>query len=160
MLFRSGAVTFSYSQRPNMRFEQTTTNLTSSYTWSWNSSPAVTAATGTTSVTNTSGAQVSQTFTATATIASTGCSSSLTSSAVTINSTIATPTGTDSTQCGTGVPTCSVTGSATIGKTFKWYLVSTGGTALASQTASALSGYSISATTLFYCSKNKKYNLH
>jgi len=128
-------------------------NLTSTYNWSWNASPAVTTATGTTSVTNTSGTQVSQTFTATATNATTGCSNTRTTTAVAINTAIVAPTATDSTQCGTGTPTCSVTGSGASGNTFKWYLVATNGTALASQTASALSGYSIGATTTFYVSE-------
>ena len=122
------------------------------YTWSWNSSPAVTAVSGTTSVTNTSGTVASTTFTATATSAS-GCSTSLAASAVSVNSAIATPTGTDSTQCGTGTPTCSVTGTGISGNTFHWYLLSSGGTALAGQTGTTLSSYSIGSTTPFYVSE-------
>ncbi len=126
------------------------TNLASTYTWSWNTTPAVTTATGTTSVVNTSGAAVSQTFTATATNVA-GCSTSLSTSAVTINSTIPTPTATDGTQCGTGTPTCSVTGSGRPGNTFRWYTVSTNGTALSGQTGSTLvAPYTIAATTTFY----------
>jgi hypothetical protein len=144
-----------YSVRPKFIFAgQVAANVASSYTWSWNSSPAVTAATGTTSVTNTSGAAVSQTFTATATTAA-GCTNSLTTSAVSINSTIPTPTASNSTQCGTGTPTCSVTGTGISGSTFKWYLAATGGTALAGQTASTLSSYPVATLgdNFFYVSE-------
>ena len=128
------------------------TNLTSTYTWAWDSSPAVTTATGTTSVTNATGAPITQTFTATAT--ANGCSSSLAATAVTINSTIPAPTGTDSAQCGTDTPTASVAGSGRPGATFKWYTVATGGTALAGQSASALvAPYTVSTTTNFYVSE-------
>jgi len=141
--------------RPNIILVgQASTNLAPSYTWSWNTTPAVTAATGTTSVTNVSGSQVSQTFTATATSAA-GCTNSLTTSAINVNSTISAPTANNSTQCGAGTPTCSVTGSGTPGATFKWYLVATNGTALAGQTGSTLSSYSISTLgdNLFYVSE-------
>jgi hypothetical protein len=139
--------------RPVMIFAgQVSTNLTSNYTWSWNSTPAVTAATGTTSVTNSSGAAINQTFTATAT-SGVGCSSSLTTSAVQINTTLPAPTGTSSSHCGSQTPTCSVTGTGVVGRTFKWYLVSTGGTALAGQTASTLSSYPVASTTTFYVSE-------
>jgi hypothetical protein len=142
------------SSRPKFTFAGVVgNNLTSTLNWSWNASPAVTTATGTTSVINTSGAQVSQTFTATATNATTGCSNTRTTTAVAINTAIVAPTATDSTQCGTGTPTCSVTGSGASGNTFRWYLVATNGTALASQTASTLSGYSIATTTTFYVSE-------
>ncbi|MGL2966454.1 GEVED domain-containing protein [Flavobacterium sp. XGLA_31] len=127
-------------------------NVASSYTWSWNTTPAVTTATGTTSVSNTTGSAITQTFTATATSAA-GCTNSMTTSAVTVNSTIPAPTGTDSTQCGTGTPTCSVTGSGRPGNTFHWYTVSTNGTALAGQSASTLSSYPVSANTTFYVSE-------
>jgi hypothetical protein len=126
------------------------TNLASTYTWSWDSTPAVTAATGTTSVTNTSGTATSRTFTATATSAA-GCVNSLTTSTVTVNTSIPAPTGTDSTQCGTGTPTCSVAGTGTPGNTFRWYTVATGGTAISGQTGSTLvSPFTVAATTTLY----------
>ncbi|TBX65986.1 hypothetical protein EZL74_11475 [Flavobacterium silvisoli] len=147
----NGSTISTFTNRPNMIFAgQASTNLASTYTWSWNTSPAVTTATGTTSVANTSGSAVSQTFTATATNTA-GCISSLTSSAVTVNSTIPTPTATNGTQCGTGTPTCSVTGSGRPGNTFRWYTVSTNGTAISGQTGSTLvAPYTIAATTTFY----------
>ena len=125
-------------------------NVSSTYAWSWNTTPAVTAATGTTTITNTSGAAVTQAFTATATIAATGCTNSLTTSAVNINTTIPTPVATNSVQCGSQTPTCSVTGTGTIGNKFKWYTVATGGTALTGQIASTLVSYPVAATTTFY----------
>jgi hypothetical protein len=131
------------------------TNVTSSNTWSWDSTPAVTTAAGTTSVTNTTGAPITQTYTATATNAG-GCSASLAATAVTINSTIPAPTGTDSSQCGTDTPTASVAGTGRSGATFKWYTVSTGGTALAGQSGSTLvAPYTVSATTEFLCFRSK-----
>ncbi|PJE45264.1 MAG: hypothetical protein CUR32_00070 [Flavobacterium sp.] len=140
--------------RPNATFAgQVSTNLASTYTWSWNTTPAVTTATGTTSVTNTSGTATSRTFTATATSAA-GCVNSLTTSAVSINTTIPAPTGTDSTQCGTGTPTCSVVGTGTPGNTFRWYTVATGGTAISGQTGNTLvSPYTVAATTTLYVSE-------
>ena len=57
------------------------------------------------------------------------------------------PAATNSTQCGYGVPTCSVLGS---GGSFVWYLVPTGGTAIAGQIGTSLTGYNISTTTTFY----------
>ncbi|WP_396141900.1 GEVED domain-containing protein, partial [Flavobacterium sp.] len=141
------------SVRSNMRFAGTlNTNLASTYNWSWNTTPAVATALGTTTVTNTSGASVSQTFTATATNAS-GCTSSLTSTPITVNATIPAPTATNSAQCGTVTPTCSVTGTGRVGATFKWYLVATNGTALAGQTASTLTSYPTAADTTFYVSE-------
>jgi hypothetical protein len=141
------------SSRPRFTFGGVlATNFASTYTWSWNSSPAVTAVSGTTSVTNTSGSAMTQAFTATATNAA-GCTASLTTSAVTINTTIPAPTGTDSTQCGTVTPTCSVAGTGTIGNTFHWYTVALNGTAIAGQTGSTLSSYPVAATTTFYVSE-------
>ena len=142
-----------YSVRPKFIFAgQVATNLASTYNWSWNTTPAVITATGTTAVTNISGATVSQTFTATATTAA-GCTNSLTTAAVQINSTIPAPTATNSTQCGTSTPTCSVAGSGRSGATFKWYLVATAGTALAGQTGSTLTSYPVAADTTFYVSE-------
>jgi len=152
-LITSPTQTLSYGE-----YEEYTINLignvASTYNWSWNTTPAVISASGSTAVTNETGSPVTQTFTATATIASTGCTNSLTTSAVTVNSTIPTPTATDGTQCGTGTPTCSVTGSGRAGNTFRWYTVSTNGTAISGQTGSTLvSPYTISSTQTFYVSE-------
>src|SRR5207253_8116616 len=62
----------------------------------------------------------------------------------------ATPTATNSTQCGYGVPTASVTGA---GSSFRWYLVSSGGTALAGETGNQLTSYTITSTITFYVSE-------
>ena len=149
----NGASTTSTSRPKFVISGNKATNIASTYTWSWNSTPAVTTATGTTSVTNTTGAPITQAFTATATSAA-GCPASLTTSAVTINSTIPAPTGTDSAQCGTDTPTASVAGSGRPGATFKWYTVATGGTALADQSGSTLvAPYTIATTTIFYVSE-------
>lgn len=150
----NGTAISTFTNRPNMVFNgQRTTNLASTYTWSWNSTPAVTTAIGTTVVTNTSGTAISRTFTATATTAA-GCTNSLTTSSVTINTTIPAPTTTASTQCGTGTPTCSATGTGTPGNTFRWYTVATGGTAISGQTGSTLvSPFTLAATTTLYVSE-------
>ena len=143
-----------YSERPKFIFGgQIGTNQTSSYSWSWNSTPAINTASGTTTETNTSGSATTKTYTVTATNASTGCVNTATTSAITINPATITPTATNSSQCGTATPTCSVSGTGTSGNTFKWYTVATGGTALTGQTASTLTSYPISATTSFYVSE-------
>lgn len=53
-------------------------------------------------------------------------------------------------QCGYGVPQCTAGGTAD--GNFRWYLQSTGGTALAGQVNSSLSNYYIDTTTTFYVS--------
>ena len=140
--------------RPKFTFAgQVGTNNTSLYTWSWNSSPAVTAATGTTTVTNNTSAATTQTFTATASL--NGCSTQATTSAVTINASIPAPTANSTTFCGGANATCSVTGTGRVGNTFKWYTfdgVATY-TLIASQTGSSLLNYPITTTTTFYVSE-------
>jgi len=90
------------------------------------------------------------TYTCTATV--NGCS--MTASVTpTVNPLPTAPTATNSSQCGTATPSCSVTGSGTLGNTFKWYLSSTGGTALVGQSGSNLSNYPVSSTTSFYVSE-------
>jgi trimeric autotransporter adhesin len=63
------------------------------------------------------------------------------------------PTATNSSQCGAGTPTCSVSGTGSVGNTFRWYLASTGGTAIVGQSASTLSSYPVSASASFYVSE-------
>jgi hypothetical protein len=141
------------SNRPKFTFGGVVaTNFASTYTWSWNSTPAVSAVSGTTTITNTSGADVTNTFTATATNAA-GCTNSATTSAVTVHYEVPAPTATDSAQCGSQTPTCSVTGTGNVGNTFRWYTVATAGTAIAGQTASTLSSYPVGTTTTFYVSE-------
>jgi len=128
-------------------------NQSNLYSWSWNSTPVIATATGSTTETNTTSSALPKTYTVTATNATTGCTNTATTSAVTINPATVAPTATNSSQCGTATPTCSVTGTGTSGNTFKWYLTATGGTALVGQTASTLSSYPVSATTSFYVSE-------
>lgn len=144
-----------YANRPLVTFAgQVGTNLASSLNWTWTPGTGLNTAIATTSISNTSGTPVSQVFTVTATNPTTGCAVTATTPAVTINPAAIAPTANNSTQCGTGVPMASVTGTGTPGNTFSWYLVATGGTAIAGETGSSLSGYSISATTTFYVSEN------
>lgn len=64
------------------------------------------------------------------------------------------PSVTNSTQCGTATPTASATSNTGVTTpVFKWYTVSSGGTALTGQSGATLSGYPISATTTFYVSE-------
>lgn len=134
------------SSRPKMTFTMTHNNL---FNWSWAPSGAP-GNNATTFIVNISGAPVNQTYTVTATNIATGCTNTMTTGSVAINPVTAAPLANNSTQCGTGVPTASVTGSGTPGNTFGWYLVPTGGTALAAETGNTLSAYSISTTTTFY----------
>jgi subtilisin-like proprotein convertase family protein len=145
----------SYSERPMFQINgQVGTNQTSSFNWSWNSTPALSTASGTTTETNTGASATTKTYTVTATNATTGCSSTATTSAVTVNPATVAPTATNSAHCGSQTPTCSVTGTGTSGNTFAWYTVSTGGTAISGQTASTLSSYPVATTTTLYVSEN------
>ncbi|MBS1773589.1 MAG: hypothetical protein JST82_12080, partial [Bacteroidetes bacterium] len=69
------------------------------------------------------------------------------------------PTASNSTQCISGssvVPTCSVTtgNGSWAGHTYKWYTVSSGGTAIAGETGSSLSTYTVApGVTTFYVSE-------
>ncbi|MNJ84228.1 hypothetical protein D3C87_16760 [compost metagenome] len=129
------------------------TNSNASMNWSWAPGTGLNTRVANTSISNTTGAPVTQVFTVTATNATTGCAATATTPAVTINPAPAAPVANNGTQCGTGVPTASVTGSGAPGNTYFWYLTATGGTALPGQTGSSLSTYSISATTTFYVSE-------
>ena len=142
------------SVRPNFRFEgQIGSNVTSSLNWSWNSSPAVNTATGTTVAVNNTTSPITTNYTVTATNPTTGCINSLTTSDVTINPVPAVPTATNTSICGTQNATCSVTGSGLGGNSFRWYTVSSGGTAIAGQTGSSLTAYPVATTTIFYVSE-------
>ncbi|MBK6990182.1 MAG: hypothetical protein IPH33_19135 [Bacteroidetes bacterium] len=85
------------------------------------------------------------TYTATATDAN-GCTLSATTT-VNVNPIPDAPVATNSTQCGLGTPTASVAGA---GGNMNWYLASTGGSPLAGQSGTSLTGYPISSTTTFY----------
>jgi trimeric autotransporter adhesin len=143
------------SSRPKMTFTGVApSNVASTLNWVWTPGTGLNTAVATTSITNTSGSAMNQAFTVTVTNPTTGCVATTATPAVTINSAAAAPVANNSTQCGTMTPTASVTGSGTPGNTFSWYLLSTGGTAIAGQTASSLSGYPVSATTTFYVSES------
>ena len=65
-----------------------------------------------------------------------------------------TPTANAGAHCGSQTPNASVTSTSGLsGSTFRWYLSSTGGTALAGQTGSSLNNYPVSTTTTFYVSE-------
>jgi len=84
-----------------------------------------------------------------------GCSLTSPALPVTVNPLPNAPTSTGSAQCGAGVPKAKVSSTST-GIGYKWYLQSTGGTAVQSSVADSLTAYSVTATTTFYVSA---YNL-
>lgn len=141
------------SVRPNFKFGgQVGTNQTSSFTWSWNSIPSISTATGTTSEINTTSAPVSKTFVVTATNPITGCSNTLPANTISINNEPTAPTVTPSTQCGMGVPSAAVADpNSFTTPTFKWYSAATAGTLLQTSTSTTYTS-AISATTTFYVS--------
>lgn len=132
---------------------QVGTVLTSSLNWSWNSTPIVSTAAGTTTGVNNTNSPTTVNYTVTATNPTTGCSNTATTANVTINPVPPTPTANSTSICGAQNATCSVTGSGLGGNTFNWYTVSTGGTALAAQTGSSLTAYPVATTTTFYVSE-------
>lgn len=133
--------------RLNIKFAaQTGTIGAGTLNWSWNNgggtgnqvivSPAITT-----------------TYTVTGLDNTTGCSNEE-EVTVTVNPVPETPVGTNSQQCGSGVPTASVaTGGVNGSGVFKWYLVPTGGTALAGETGTSLQNYTIATPTSFYVSE-------
>ncbi|WP_345258604.1 PKD domain-containing protein, partial [Flaviaesturariibacter amylovorans] len=139
--------------RPVMRFGgQVATDISATYTWTWNPGNLTGASVTATAPTNTSGSAVSQAYTVRATNATTGCFSEQTVN-VSINSAPTAPTGTNSSQCGTQVPTASVAStSGAANPTFNWYAAATGGTALQSGTATTYAN-TVSNTTTFYVSE-------
>ena len=82
----------------------------------------------------------------TGTISYLGCTKPSNTVAVTVNPLPASPSTAPSTQCGTATPTAFAVGTAD--GNYRWYLTSTGGTALPGQVNSTLSSYPISAQQL------------
>jgi len=79
----------------------------------------------------------------------TGCSSVTSGSVtVTVNQLPTAPETSGSVQCGYGTPSCFATGAAN--GSYRWYLTSTGGTAIAGQNNNTLGNYPITNTTTFY----------
>ncbi|HRO97591.1 MAG TPA: hypothetical protein PLY79_11055, partial [Ferruginibacter sp.] len=144
-LCSSTSLSFSYSQRPNMRLQGgSTTDLTSSLTWEWNPG----ALSG-------NSVSVSPTATETYTVSATdanGCVNTTTVE-VTVNELPDAPIGLDSEHCGTLVPTAEVTtGGANGSGVFNWYDAPTGGNLLQTGTdATYLTA--ISQSTTFYVSE-------
>ena len=136
-----------YSVRPVFRFGgQVATNITSSLTWSWNSTPTIAAATGTTSVTNATASDISQVYTVTATNPTTGCFATANAAAVTIKPVPVAPsvTPTSLTQCGTQIPAVTYSGNnGQPSANLIWYDAATGGN-IVNQ-----SGYSGALTNYF-----------
>ncbi len=128
-------------------YEDYMINIAPVLTFSW-SDGATTVGTGTPVTVTPAG---STTYTVTATSASSGCTVTGTV-AVTVNPLPTAPTTAPSTQCGTGVPSATASGG-TAGQ-YRWYTVSSGGTAIAGETGSQLTLTSISATTTFYVAIN------
>jgi hypothetical protein len=136
----SGTVSGVINQRPNMQFAGITSTVgPGSFNWAWNPG-------------NLSGNVVTvtpsgnTTYIVTATNTASGCTSTQ-SVNVSVNPVPPAPVATNSTQCGIGIPMASVAGT---GGSFKWYLAPSGGTALAGESGTQLSAYSISSTTTFY----------
>jgi hypothetical protein len=117
-------------------------DVTASFNYSWNPG----AFTGSS---NTVSPAATTTYSVTGTDVN-GCTVTSSPVSLTVTPVPAAPTAQNSMQCGTQTPGASVTGT---GSTFKWYLVSTGGTSLAGQTGSTLVNYPISLTTTFYVSE-------
>ena len=137
-----GAVTFSYSQRPNMRFELTP------------SIPSLSWSNGTTSVGSTANLTVSPTANTTYTATSTlnGCSISSNPVSITVNPLPTAPTATNSTQCGTRVPTAAVADpNGFTSPTYKWYATNVATTALQTSTSTTYTA-AVASTTTFYVS--------
>jgi len=91
------------------------------------------------------------TFTFTITDPVTGCSISAAPLTITVNTPPAAPTTVNSTQCGFGTP--GVSASGVVGNSYRWYLTSTGGSALSGQTGSTLTNYPIAGPTSFWVSQ-------
>ncbi len=149
----SSTLTGTYSARPQFKFSaQVGSNITSSLNWSWNTSPAITAATGSTTETNTTGSSINKIYTVTATNSTTGCSSTANTTSVTINSAPLAPTVTNSSQCGSQVPTASVADpNGYTSPIFKWYAANVGGVALQATTSTIYTTI-VTGTTTFYVS--------
>ncbi len=130
---------------------QSATNVTSSYDWSWNSTPVIAAATGTTVLP----ASASTTYTVTATNRVTGCTSTKNVVVNTLPLPTA-PTVTNSSQCGVGgSPTAQVADPNTFTTpTFKWYTTSTGGTAIQTSTSNTLLAATLIANPLVLGTNN------
>ncbi|MFY7883584.1 MAG: hypothetical protein ACOVOV_01925, partial [Dolichospermum sp.] len=136
------SITFSYSQRPNMKFGgQALTNGVGNLTWSWSNgtSNVLSAASGTVNPTNApaGSANINVVYTVTGTSQiSPFCSGTLAASAVTVRALAIAPTNTSLlTQCGT--PTFSVSTGLSGSVTYKWYDASSGGNLVTTTTSSS-----------------------
>ncbi len=121
------------TSRPNMRFGcQVGTNLASSLTWSWNTTPTIAAASGSTTATNATASDLSQVYTVTATNPTTGCFATSNTTAVTIRPVPVAPsvTPTSLSQCGSQIPAITYSGNNGLGSASNliWYDASTAGT--------------------------------
>jgi hypothetical protein len=147
----SNATATTSATRPTVTFgAQISSNVASSYTWSWTPGNLSGATTTATAPVNTSGSPITQAYTVTATNGTTGCFNTGITSNVTVNPAPAAPTGSNSSQCGTGVPAASVASvSGLPTPSFKWYSAASAGTLLQNSTSTTYAT-SISATTTFY----------
>lgn len=131
------------SNRPNTIFGLTNGFSVTSYSWSDGSSVI-----GTTDTIYVNPA-INTSYTSTITF-NNGCTKSSPATAITVNPLPAAPTIENaSSQCGLGTPGIVMSGAGS-GETYRWYLASTGGTAISGQSAASLSDYEINTTTTFY----------
>jgi hypothetical protein len=129
-----------YSVRPKFTFgAQVLSTGAGNLTWVWNPGSLSGNTVTVNPTTNTN-------YTVTATDPSTGCTSTA-SVSISVLPAPPAPTAVGSSQCGVGVPTATVSGT---GGLFSWYLTPTGGTAIAGESGTQLTSYSISTTTTFY----------
>lgn len=135
------------TNRLNIRFgAQVGTIGAGTLNWSWNNGAGLGNQVTVTPTTTT-------TYTVTGLNNTTGCFSE-DDVTVTVNALPDAPIGTNSQQCGSGIPTASVaTGGANGSGVYNWYLVPTGGTAIAGETGTSLVSYTISTPTSFYVSE-------
>lgn len=145
----TGTNSTSSTTLPDFTFSgQIATNIASTLTWEWNTSPATTAV-GSAAVVTVNPTETTA-YTATVTNAA-NCSVTSSPVTVTVNPLPTAPSASGSTQCGPGIPTASVTTGGANG-TFLWYSAPTGGTLL--QTGGSTYTSSISSTTTFYVAES------
>ncbi len=109
---------------------------------------------GTSSTATVTPAAGTSNYTAVVTNPSTSCFTTSPIVSVTVNALPTAPVATPSQQCGTGIPTASVAAGGGGNGVFHWYLVPTGGTALAGENGTSLQNYTISTPTSFYVSES------
>jgi hypothetical protein len=122
------------------------------YNYTWNSTPVINAASGTTVVSNNTSSQTTQSWTLTAIEAATGCVNSMTTAQVTIQPAFLAPLATNSAHCGVQIPTATVADqNSFVSPVYNWYATQTGGIAIQATTSASFTS-TVSSTTTFYVS--------